>query len=226
MRSSRTRSAQALSPRSIRRTNQHVRPTHQLSGSVGAERPENQLFAKPWVLQSVIAPPRAKALKGGAQTASQNPGFTNSWLVPPRASERETGPYRPAAPSSGGRAPQLSCPPASWVASGPLRRPKVRRAGACTARTRARTGAAASTRGRLPGREMQSASRPGSGSGLSSPSRRLWPPQAAASLSAPASCGVGPVSRADSPNRTHPNPPGCPCSRDLEEFRRPPGGGQ
>lgn len=157
------------------------------------------------------SPPHGlKPLKGGAQTASQNPGFTNSWLVPPRASGRETGPYRPAAPNSGGRCASVVLPPSGRVASGPLRRPRVRRAGACTARTRARTGAAASTRGRLPGREMQSASRPGSGSGLSSPSRRLWPPQAAASLSAPAFCGVGPVSRADSPNRTHPNPPGCP----------------
>ena len=111
MRSSRTRSAQALSPRFIRRTKQRVRPAQQLCSRVGAGRPENQLFAKPWVLQSVIAPPRAKALKGGAQTASQNPGFTNSWMVPPRASERETGPYRPAAPNSGGRCASVVLPP-------------------------------------------------------------------------------------------------------------------
>lgn len=132
------------------------------------------------------SPPHGlKPLKGGFEPLRktrvlQIVGWSR--LAPQGAKRAHTG-LRP--PILGAAAPQLSCPPASWVASGPLRRPRVRRAGACTARTRSRTGAAASSRGRLPGREMQSASRPGSGSGLSSPSRRLWPPQAAASLSAP-----------------------------------------
>lgn len=209
-----------------------------MSGCVGAERPENQLFAKPRVLQSVFTPPRALPSRGGLKPLRktrvlQIVGWSR--LAPQVAKRAHTG-LRP--PILGAAAPQLSCPPSGSVASGPLRRPRISRAGGCTARSRSRTGAAAGTRGRLPGRERQSAARPGSGCSWFPPPGVFGPRKRRPVCQPPLSAESGRVTAAHPPAACSRSQPlyerrrfqGMrrldPTNRHLEEFRRPPGGGQ